>query len=419
MNLRVLQALRNMESGSPQSIMLAADGEASSVPPTLTSKDTGGDPSNMVTPSPAPSDLDVRPDTLSGTFRDQWSFLRSQDAHAHPSPPSSYLRSDRSSRSPLQQHYTNGSRSSFSRNLPSASTGGRSTTTVPPDPVLIRETGRESYYHNNPQPRVARRPIKQSKQVPGMPAREEFSMQGMLHAIQEDVEGDINTIAEALGRSRLVLADQHDSHMPPQGEIRGSPLHGIEEIDADFDHDNILIARSDGSFVEGSDAGSAAYGLLQRLQVRPLPQRITSEVPLDTVSPDFSPGPTRTLSSPAAVQQVQTTETVEIRPYRTAHSVQAGGPAPAVVSETYLSAEANGAHGPAAPTVSEAGRQYPLYTRDDVRLFESNVQSMRDIRAASQGQLTAVSSYMSWLPWGHNDDSEQSAESTLRGLLSR
>jgi len=110
----------------------------------------------------------------------------------------------------------------------------------------------------------------------GLPALEEFSIQGILSAIQEDIEGDMNTIAEILGRSRFVLADQHDSHMPPQGEITGSrmhsPLRGIDEAmdsNEQLIADDVLILNDDASLVDGSNTGLGAYGLLERLQAIP------------------------------------------------------------------------------------------------------------------------------------------------------
>ena len=118
-----------------------------------------------------------------------------------------------------------------------------------------------------------------------LPPLEEFSIRGILAAIAEDIEEDVNAISEILGRSRLVLADQHDSQMPPQGEIRAmsSPLQAVAEASASNERlaagaDDVLILQEDASLVEGSHTGSAAYGLLERLQTVPRTRRMRSEI---------------------------------------------------------------------------------------------------------------------------------------------
>lgn len=379
--------------------------------------------------------MDVRPDTSSGRSQDGWSFLNqgnvaSQDAQArsHP-PPSSYIRSDRSTLSPLPNgHNTNnGSRSSFSRNHLSASTGARSTTTIPSQPVLLRINSQ--YDRNHRAPRPVRRPVK----IMGenrLPALEEFSIQGILSAIREDIEPDLNTISEVLGRSRFMLADQYDSQLPPQGEIiMRSPLQGIEEVSASVEQlgtDNVLILSEEASLPEGSNSGSAAYRLMERLQVVPRPIRINSDAAMiPRAAPPDSASPVRTRSSPAVVQpepedaSARNLPAVEQRE-QTAR-VSERGPARPVVSEMYLSAEANGIIPSTAPIVSESGRHYALYTHDDSGLFEPT--SFMRTEPRSRRRLDAwlvpdFSSLASWFSRGH-EQTDQSAEARLRGLLNR
>lgn len=161
----------------------------------------------------------------------------------------------------------NESRSSLSRqNVPSINSP-RSTTTNPSQPVLLRIHSDHAHAHNNPAPRLARRPLKRDEESK-LPALEEYSMRGILDAIFEDVENDIDEIAEILGRTRLVMADQHESHLPPQGEIRGATEdgRGVQQVGTVRDEVEITILNDEASLVDGSNSSSLAHRLLASLQ---------------------------------------------------------------------------------------------------------------------------------------------------------
>lgn len=377
--------------------------------------------------------MDVRPDTSSGRSQDGWSFLNQGVAHnaqTRSEPPSSCLRSDRSSISPLAHgHFApNGSRSSFSRNIPSASTGARSTTTIPSQPVLSRIHSANAYDHNNQFPKMSRRPIRIDRES-GLPAREEFSIQGILDAIHEDIEGDLNTVAEILGRSRFVLADQHEAQMPPQGEIVLNQGEGVETAAANegrLADENVLILNEDASLVDGSNSGSAAYGLLERLQVVPRLARMNSDAPaLTSITPEVI-SPIRMHSSPAAIQaepdisfSMRVPSGVEPRQRRAIMPDRS--PASAVVSETYLAAEADGVNSGIVPIVSEAGRHYPLYTHEDIDVFESSLFPPRppvSSRRLGSWVVPEMSTLTSWFSTARRTE-DQDAEARLRGLLRR
>src|SRR6185437_6179273 len=104
---------------------------------------------------------------------------------------------------------------------------------IPSQPVLLRVNSYDAAIQSRPPSRLPRqrRTMNNSFKKNELPPIHEFSIQGILAAIAEDVEEDINAAAEILGRSRLVLADQHESHLPPQGEIRAtsSPLQAVAE----------------------------------------------------------------------------------------------------------------------------------------------------------------------------------------------
>ena len=52
-----------------------------------------------------------------------------------------------------------------------------------------------------------------------LPAVDDFSFSGILRAVDPEIRGAIDAIAEICARSRLSLADEYDAHLPPQGEI--------------------------------------------------------------------------------------------------------------------------------------------------------------------------------------------------------
>jgi hypothetical protein len=278
------------------------------------------------------------------------------------------------------------------------------------------------------------------------PPIHEYSMQGILAAIEEEIEDPINGISEILGRSRLVLADQHDSHLPPQGEIRASSssLQAVAEASTSVERlaaasDDVLILREDASLVEGSHTGSAAYGLLERLQAVPRTRHMKSEMPEPasrTVSASLrnysapvdltqEPRPleahdrTTVLATPSQssrqllqgqTAQLQTTE----HPFRMTN---------AVVSEIYLSAGANATTVSDPPVVSEGGRHYPLYSYDYTEIFESPIPPAPAARISFLRRLESLipsGELHSLDAWVHGRSSHVvTAESQLREILDR
>ncbi|KIW29880.1 uncharacterized protein PV07_05666 [Cladophialophora immunda] len=393
--------------------------------------------------------MDARADTSSGRFGGQWAFLSTPPHHGSRSlpPSSSYLRSDRSNVSPLPTalhfHQLNASRSSLTRHVQTPSVGGRSsTTTIPSQPVLVRvHSDDASLQIRPPRPRS-----KQGTMNNELPPAHEFSFRGILAAIEEDIEEDINAISEIFGRSRLVLADQHDSHLPPQGEIRAmsSPLQAVAEASASNERlaaaaDDVVILREDASLVDGSHTGSAAYGLLERLQAVPRTRRMRSETAgagpsrpgtgsmrhasapaiLSDVQPVVEdherlalPGLSR--SSRRLLQSSSAEHEVEETPSRATN---------AVVSETYLSAGANAVTISDPPVVSEGGRHYPLYSFDDSGLFEGPAAPgplpPTTLRERLQSLIPRMELH-SFVPWVHGHPNRAvSAESQLRDILDR
>ncbi len=185
-------------------------------------------------------------DTSSVQFGGQWSFLRNQNQT---------LSSGHVSRRPLHQlvGYRDQLRSS----------------TIPSQPVTVPVNSADASSHLNPAPRINRMGKRDE-----LPPVSDFTIDGILSAIQPDIEGTLDAIAEIMGRSRLSLANEYDSHLPPQGEIREASSSN-EQLAAD----NVIIVPEDASLVDGSHAGSAAYGLLERLRASTRTRRTDFMVP--------------------------------------------------------------------------------------------------------------------------------------------
>lgn len=215
-----------------------------------------------------------------------------------------------------------------------------------------------------------------------------YGFEGILSAIQEDIEEDLNGIAEILGRSRLVLANQHESHLPPTGEIRAEPLQAVAEASSSNERlaDDVLILHEDASLAEGSQNGSQAYGLLERLQAMPRTTRMHSELLLLPSRPEMPPAENRN-SSPAVLTVPPLDPIAE--PSQPSATLRASldllqprtnltEPAPrnsAVVSEVFLSAGSDGKVLFDPPFRSEAGKQYPLYSFDEAQTLGSDASS--------------------------------------------
>lgn len=87
-------------------------------------------------------------------------------------------------------------------------------------PVLVKEYSQEAPYPSKPK-RSKMRSTKRSRgyQTSEMPPLESFSFQDILASIDSDVALSIDKIAEICGRSKMSMADEYGSHMPPQSDL--------------------------------------------------------------------------------------------------------------------------------------------------------------------------------------------------------
>jgi hypothetical protein len=105
---------------------------------------------------------------------------------------------------------------SRSRHRPSKSTSSRVSDSS--QPVLVRSyTGGDTSRTPSVAP-IPRGASSMRNNTP-LPPIEAFSFDGILRAVEPDIQGAIDGIAEIYARSRLSLADEYGAHMPPLGEI--------------------------------------------------------------------------------------------------------------------------------------------------------------------------------------------------------
>ncbi|KAJ5304252.1 Methylenetetrahydrofolate reductase 2 [Penicillium atrosanguineum] len=65
---------------------------------------------------------------------------------------------------------------------------------------------------------------------PPPPSDKDFSIESILQAIEPDIQGTLDSIAEICGRSKLSLANEYGSHIAPLGEIR-APASGLVPVE--------------------------------------------------------------------------------------------------------------------------------------------------------------------------------------------
>ncbi|KAL8677186.1 MAG: hypothetical protein Q9186_006362 [Xanthomendoza sp. 1 TL-2023] len=87
-------------------------------------------------------------------------------------------------------------------------------------PVLVREYSLGNSMSSSPR-QSKMRPAKRSSgyRSSGLPPLESFSFQDILASIDSDVQVSIDKIAEICGRSKMSMADEYSSHMPPQSDF--------------------------------------------------------------------------------------------------------------------------------------------------------------------------------------------------------
>lgn len=109
-----------------------------------------------------------------------------------------------------------------------------------------------------------------------LPSVQDYSIEGIIRAIEPDIRSTLDNIAEICGRSKLSLANEYGSHLPPQGEIRATGrsmdngLMTVEEASpSDERHidENVAIMGDNPSLVDGrDDLPTPSLEMLENLQ---------------------------------------------------------------------------------------------------------------------------------------------------------
>lgn len=119
--------------------------------------------------------------------------------------------------------------------------GGQSSSASIPQPVLVRTYSGDANENRSTTETTKKKPSATDRflsfiglastspssgarqRAPELPSSEEFSIGGILQAIDPNIQGTLDSIAEIYGRSKLSLANEYGSHIAPLGEIRASP----------------------------------------------------------------------------------------------------------------------------------------------------------------------------------------------------
>ncbi|KAL8991519.1 MAG: hypothetical protein Q9169_007851 [Polycauliona sp. 2 TL-2023] len=94
-------------------------------------------------------------------------------------------------------------------------------------PVLVKGYSQDAPFSTGPkQAKMRSRQRSSGYRSSEIPSMESFSFQDILASIDSDVALSIDKIAEICGRSKLSMADEYSSHMPPQSDFLITSLQG-------------------------------------------------------------------------------------------------------------------------------------------------------------------------------------------------
>ncbi|KAJ5992604.1 hypothetical protein N7451_008328 [Penicillium sp. IBT 35674x] len=344
--------------------------------------------------------------------------------------------SDRSYRS-TALHQAHGLRPLSRRNRPANLAAYRQSPPVPTQPVLVRA------YSGNVEGATARSstmsprrlfPFTGSKSSastrspgPPLPSDKDFSIESILQAIEPDIRGTLDSIADICGRSKLSLANEYGSHIAPLGEIRAPPsgLVPVEEVStSDELRDEAVVIFDDDHNI--MDAGHDTHPFSFYRYVENLQQAASAlernrdpgsaePAQLITARPETSNDHT-TIIVDADIMNYPNTRDFISRPKHSGRDLLAKNAilehesAPqdiathAVVSEVHLDARADGRH---------------LLENVD----GSTMTSLSSIRPHQWQAPEIINSLLGWLRWTariagpENQPALRSAESRLRAML--
>ncbi|KAJ9244002.1 hypothetical protein C8Q69DRAFT_143076 [Paecilomyces variotii] len=286
---------------------------------------------------------------------------------------------------------------------------------------------------------------------PELPSVQDFSIEGILSAIEPDIRSTLDSIAEICGRSKLSLANEYGSHIAPLGEIRAQPggLVTVEEASSSSERladDNVVIVDDDTSFLDGRNNYShPAYGFLENLRNTAHAMGYQANMPPsvgDTASMQAQPDTPRSvaiadpvLDMDTQAQPVQVTHEHSphsrassralLRNRRAAAQSQLGDIlTPAVVSEVHIDVRANQPTWPLTPPATPGVPHHDGVDSDSHALVpehdcSQDAMDKRSLLADLQGLLSWLKNYAQGKPSSAAEAPLHSAETSLRAMLQR
>lgn len=250
-------------------------------------------------------------------------------------------------------------------------------------------------------------------QAPQLPSADDFSIGCILQAIEPNIQGTLDSIAEIYGRSKLSLANEYGSHIAPLGEIRAPPGHRhlltVDEASSEQERQT----QENGNDQSGDNEDVDIYGddCDQTQQEPGLGDRSSVQAEPDTPfsSTDVNPG-FETMFSEVAL--IPVTKEFSSKPKSSGRALLGGDNTvnstgnhqsiftPAVVSEVYLDAQA----------------EYPQEQSD---IFQEPSTSDRPQRRSVLSEMQSLFSFISRSTRGQSNGchSRLPAETQLRAVL--
>ncbi|PYI12213.1 hypothetical protein BO78DRAFT_70793 [Aspergillus sclerotiicarbonarius CBS 121057] len=299
--------------------------------------------------------------------------------------------------------------------------------TLASQPILVRAYSGDPHDTSSTTTMPARRSFPflsgsgSQRRGPALPSEDDFSIDGILRAIEPNIRHTLDSIGEICGRSRLSLANEYGSHIAPLGEIRAPPggLLTVEEASSDHERqtDNVAIYDDESSVADGRDHSSFPHYRYWD-NARQTATGFQSRTPFsgDGSSTQVPPTTTRsamTLQS-AEDEALPMTREFASKPRSSGRTllgkqVKPGSRdrtsilTPALVSEVLLDAQADA--NPINP---------PLETSQSHTLKESAPK-----RWLSPSLMAEVQALLGWLQHDAGDSKQATAEMRLRAMLER
>ncbi|RAL01958.1 uncharacterized protein BO80DRAFT_424331 [Aspergillus ibericus CBS 121593] len=255
---------------------------------------------------------------------------------------------------------------------------------------------------------------------PTLPSEDDFSIDGIMRAIEPNIRHTLDSIGEICGRSRLSLANEYGSHIAPLGEIRAPPggLLTVEEASSDHERqtDNVVIYDDETSVADGRDHSFPHYR--DWVHARQTGFQSRTSFSGDGSSTQITPPTARSAMAlqSAADDPLPMTREFASKP-RSCSRMLLGGKqlkagsrdrsilTPALVSEILLDAQAEGK--PVNPL---------LETPQDHPIKDTKTASKRWVPLSLMAEVQAL---LSWLQHGAADGKQATAEMRLRAMLER